>query len=30
VAEHKVYNAFEKGNIAHPNTTAKTVLAKPE
>ena len=28
VAEHKVYNAFEKGNIAHPNTTAKARLGE--
>ena len=28
VAEHKVYNAFEKGNIAHPSTTAKARLGE--
>ena len=28
VAEHKVYNAFEKGNIAHPSTTAKAHLGE--
>ena len=30
VAEHKVYNAFEKGNIAHPNTTAKARLGETQ
>ena len=28
VVEHKGYNAFKKGNIAHPNTTAKARLGE--